>query len=98
MSDGLRVDHAALEAAAQDLRVTVAAIGDRLHRLHQELAPLRADWTGQAQEAYLAAQGTWDAALEEMRLLLEQTSHAVQRSNEDYRAADLRGAAAFGAG
>ena len=46
--DGLRVDHAGLDAAADDLRRTVNDIDGRLNRLEQELAPLRSDWTGTA--------------------------------------------------
>lgn len=94
--DGILVDHAALDAAAADLSRAVAAIDERLGRLDQELAPLRSDWTGQAQEAYLQARATWDTAIAEMRTLLDQTARAVLQSNEEYRAADRRGAAAFG--
>jgi early secretory antigenic target protein ESAT-6 len=93
--DGLRVDHSGLELAAQDMAATVRAIGDRLHRLDQELAPLRHDWSGQAQQAYLTAAAAWNAAMDEMRTLLDATGRAVLLSDSDYRAADQRGAAAF---
>lgn len=92
---GLRVHHAGLQAAADDLRQAVARIDERLDRLEGELAPLRSDWSGQAQQAYLAARATWDTALSEMRDLLEQTGRSVQQADADYRAADLRGAAGF---
>jgi early secretory antigenic target protein ESAT-6 len=94
--DGIRIDHAALEATAQDLAATVRRIDDRLDRLDAELAPLRSDWTGAAQEAYRVAKTRWDAAIREMRDLLQQTSNAVAQSNAAYREADRRGAAAFG--
>ena len=93
--DGLRVDHSGLDAAAQDLRRTVNDIDDRLNRLEQELAPLRSDWTGNAQQAYLAAKARWDGAIQEMRDLLDETGRAVLQSNAEYRAADQRGAASF---
>lgn len=94
-TDGLHVNHAGLEAAAADLRSSVARIDDRLSRLDQELAPLRADWVGEAQTAYRAAKASWDSALQEMRGLLDQTSRAVTESNAEYLAADRRGAVAF---
>lgn len=94
--EGLRVDHAGLDTAAADLFATVREIDDRLHRLEGELAPLRSDWVGNAQLAYATAKARWDAAITEMNELLGQTSRAVQHSNEEYRAADGRGAAAFG--
>lgn len=95
--DGLRVNHAGLDLAAQDLGAAVKEIDDRMNRLEDELAPLRGDWTGQAQTAYHAAKARWDAAIHEMRDLLDQTSQLVRQSNADYQAADRRGAAAFDA-
>jgi WXG100 family type VII secretion target len=74
----------------------VREIDDRLNRLESELAPLRSDWVGNAQQAYATAKARWDAAILEMNHLLDHTSRAVQRSNEEYRAADGRGAASFG--
>jgi len=94
--DGLRVDHAGLQGTADDLRAGVLALRARLDRLEGELAPLRSEWSGQAQQAYQVAKSRWDAALEGMVLLLDDTSRAVQQADADYRAADLRGAAAFG--
>ena len=94
--DGLRVNHAGLELAAQDLAHAVQQIDERLGQLEAELSPLRSDWTGHAQQAYVVAKATWDKAMEKMRILLQDTSVAVLRSNAEYQAADARGAAAFG--
>ncbi len=94
--DGLRVNHAALDGAADDLGRAVKQIDDRLNRLESELAPLRSDWTGQAQQAYIVAKAKWDGAMQEMRNLLQETSVGVTQSNADYRSADQRGAASFG--
>lgn len=93
--DGLRVNHAGLDTAAEDMYRTVKDIDDRLNRLEQELAPLRSDWTGSAQQAYLSAKARWDRSILEMRDLLAETGRAVQESNAEYQAADRRGAAAF---
>ena len=93
--DGLRVNHAGLDTAAEDMYRTVKEIDDRLNRLEQELAPLRSDWTGNAQQAYTTAKAKWDGAIQEMRNLLDETSKTVIQSNAEYRAADQRGAASF---
>lgn len=93
--DGLRVNHGGLDLAAQDLHRAVQQIDERLDRLEGELSPLRSDWTGRAQEAYERAKRTWDGAIQEMVHLLADTGRTVAASNEDYRAADQRGAAAF---
>lgn len=94
--DGLRVNHAGLDTAAQDLYTAVKEIDDRMNRLESELAPLKSDWTGNAQASYHAAKAKWDTAIQEMRNLLDQTSQTVMQSNAEYKAADQRGAAAFG--
>lgn len=93
--DGLRVNHAGLDRAAEDLYAAVTKIDDRMNRLESELSPLRSDWSGQAQQAYTTAKAKWDWALQEMRDLLDQTSKTVHQSNAEYRAADMRGAGSF---
>ncbi|MBF4163545.1 WXG100 family type VII secretion target [Nocardioides acrostichi] len=95
-ASGIRVNHAGLQAGAQDLTTAVRAIEGRLARLDGELAPLRAQWAGSAQEAYQRAKAQWDQAIAEMKGLLARTSAAVAQADQDYRAADARGAALFG--
>lgn len=94
--DGLRVNHAGLDGAADDLMRIVNRIDARMNELEQELAPLRSSWIGDAQEAYAVAKARWDGALTEMRDLLLSTSRQVTLSNSEYRAADARGARSFG--
>jgi 6 kDa early secretory antigenic target len=93
--DGLRVNHAGLDRAAEDLYAAVKKIDERMDRLENELAPLRSDWSGEAQEAYRRAKHKWDWALKEMRDLLDETGKTVYQSNSEYRAADMRGAQSF---
>jgi WXG100 family type VII secretion target len=95
MSNNLRVVHGGLDAVGHDLARAVAQVDERLERLTAELAPLRSDWTGDAQQAYHHAKTVWDQAMTEMRDLLAQTQAAVIQADADYRAADARGAAAF---
>jgi 6 kDa early secretory antigenic target len=93
--DGIRVNHAALDQAAQDMYQTVKDIDDRMNRLESELAPLKSDWHGNAQNAYTTAKAKWDWAIQEMRDLLDESHQTVYQSNAEYQAADKRGAAAF---
>jgi 6 kDa early secretory antigenic target len=94
--DGLRVDHAGLDRAADDLMSVVNRIDARLQTLEHELRPLRTSWVGEAQQAYTVAQARWDTAVREMRDLLRATAQQVMAANDAYRAADARGARAFG--
>lgn len=93
--DGLRVQHTGLDQAAQDMRAKVKEIDDRLDRLESELADLRASWAGHQRESYEAAKARWDWAIEQMKVLLDETSRTVHHSNAEYAAADTRGARTF---
>jgi early secretory antigenic target protein ESAT-6 len=93
--DALKVNHDGLDQTADDLMGIVTRIDVRMQLLDRELAPLRADWIGDAQEAYARAKQRWDGAIDEMRDLLHATSRQVSSSNADYRAADARGARSF---
>ena len=94
--DGLEVDHGGLDLVADDLRRIVDRIDARMDQLDHELAPLRSDWLGEAQQAYVAAKARWDGAIHEMRDLLRSTALQVAAANDEYRAADARGARSFG--
>ncbi len=94
--DGIRVNHAALDQAAGDMRQKVKEIDDRLDRLERELEPLKSDWAGHAQTSYQTAKAKWNTAIAEMRDLLTEAHLSVNQSNADYAAADRRGASTFG--
>lgn len=93
--DGIKVVHASLEQAAADMQNTVKQIDDRMSRLEGDLNPLKSDWAGGAQVQYQAAKQKWDTAINDMRELLNETHISVSQSNQDYMAADKRGAASF---
>jgi early secretory antigenic target protein ESAT-6 len=90
------VDHGCLEAAAADLSSAVRAIDERLGRLDGDLRPLHADWTGEAQWAYVVAQATWTRAMGDLRGILAQAAVDVADANSSYLDADRRGARGFG--
>lgn len=93
--DGLRVEHSALDGAAQDMYNTVKQMDARLDQLEADLKPLQSQWAGSQQEAYTQAKAAWDWAMQEMKDLLDESHKTVSTSNADYMAADNRGAARF---
>ncbi|NYI99407.1 WXG100 family type VII secretion target [Nocardioides thalensis] len=93
--DGIRVNHEALDQAARDMYQTVKDIDDRMNRLESELNPLKSQWLGNQPQAYNTAKAKWDWAIREMRDLLDDSQRTVYQSNDEYRAADHRGAARF---
>ena len=94
--DGIRVRHATLARASDDLGATARTIQGRLDALAHDLAPLSHQWSGEAQRSYQHARAQWDAAMAEMVELLAQVSTVVAESNLAYRAVDQRGASRFG--
>ena len=92
----LLVSQAALAQTADDLGATIAAMAARLAQLDQELAPLRSEWIGNAQEAYAVAKVRWDTEIERLSSALSSARLAVMQSAAAYAEADRRGAAMFG--
>lgn len=95
MTDGIRVNHAALQQAAGDMAQASKDIDNRLEALESELNPLRNDWSGQAQATYVAAKAKWDQQIRELNSILAQASGSVTTSQQEYDQADRRGANAF---
>ena len=93
--DGIKVEHGKLDTGAADVIAAAKDIENRLNALEDELKPLASDWTGAAKEAYREAKATWDKAIADMIVLLEQASANVDTSNTEYKAADTRGANRF---
>ena len=93
--DGIKVEHGRLDAGSADVMTAAKDIQTRLDNLEDELKPLASDWTGAAKEAYREAKATWDKAIADMIVLLQQASSNVDTSNQEYKAADARGAGRF---
>ena len=89
--DGLLVNHAGLNEVTDQLYKMVKDIDDRMNNLERDLAPLQAEWAGNAQAAYNQAKLKWDTAIAEMMQLLGDVGNTVGQSNVDYHAADMRG-------
>ena len=93
--DGIKVEHGKLDQGSADVIAAARDIEARLNTLEDELKPLASDWTGAAKEAYADAKATWDKAIADMITLLNQAGTNVDTSNQEYKAADVRGANRF---
>lgn len=93
--DGIKVDHGKLDTGSGDVIAAAKDIEGRLNILEDELKNLQEDWTGAAREAYREAKATWDKAITDMIILLNQAGQNVDTSNQEYKAADARGAGRF---
>lgn len=93
--DGINVQHGKLSEGSANVIAGAKDIQSRLDQLEDDLKPLASDWTGAAKEAYREAKATWDKAIADMIILLQQAGQNVETSNEEYKAADSRGANRF---
>lgn len=91
----LKVGHAGLDLASQDLGTASQNLDALRQDLNAELDKLKPNWTGAAQDAYTPARAQWDGAVDDMIVLLRDLSAAVKTSNENYLAADLQGSRLF---
>ena len=96
MSHGiLKVGFGQLDTAAADLQQAAARIDGRLDQLEARLEVLRADWSGQASEAYQVCRRQWETAMNDMQGLLADLGRAVSASNDAYRATERANAGMF---
>ncbi|WP_028050050.1 WXG100 family type VII secretion target [Cellulomonas sp. URHD0024] len=92
MSD-LKVNFGGLATAAADIQSGATQIEARLADMDQSLAPLRANWSGEAAASYEAARAKWTAAISDMKALLADVGRAVSSSGEDYQSTERSNAA-----
>lgn len=92
----LKVNFGGLDTAAADIMGSANQIEGRLDTLESELAPLRADWTGEAAESYQAAKAKWDSGMADMKQLLADIGNAVTQSNSDYKSTESANASRWG--
>lgn len=84
----MNIDFGALDTTAGDITGAASGIQGRLDQLDSDLAPLRADWTGSASDAYQTAKAQWTAAMTDIHALLAQVPGMVSQSNSDYQTAE----------
>jgi early secretory antigenic target protein ESAT-6 len=80
----LYVDHAKLEAAAQDLARRQQALQQLLTSLEDGLGPMIASWEGSAQSMYVEKKAAWDAAAADLAALLGSISRLTEQAHQGY--------------
>jgi len=78
------VDHAKVEAAAQDFARRADALKALLGSLDDGLAPMIASWEGSAQSMYLEKKAAWDAAAADLTALLASISTLTGEVHQAY--------------
>jgi 6 kDa early secretory antigenic target len=81
--------------ASQQVNQTYNNINTKLNDLHQILAPIVADWTGSAAEAYQVKQRQWDQAQQDMNAVLQQIGAVLEAAHDAYSQTERRNAQAW---
>lgn len=66
-----------------DIALVTANMNNSLGDLKQYLAPMVADWTGEAAEAYQVQQRQWDEAAAGLNQVLDSIGRAVGAGNDN---------------
>jgi early secretory antigenic target protein ESAT-6 len=84
----IKVTFAEIQQASQDVTNAANTVGGHLDTLKSKIAPIVADWTGDAAEAYQNAQRNWDAAAKDFKETLEAIGVAVRQAGDGYEGAE----------
>lgn len=88
--NGYKMNFGAVDAAGSDLVRGAGNIETKLNDMDTALKPLQADWTGEASAAYAQAKAKWNAALTEMKVLLNDIGRQVSQDSSEGQANENR--------
>ena len=88
MSSQIKVTFAEIQQAASDITSASNTIDQHLDALKNKIAPIVADWTGDASTAYQDAQRRWDQAAKDFNETLQAIGVAVRQAGEGYEGAE----------
>jgi 6 kDa early secretory antigenic target len=79
------VTFGAINEAAMDTDSVAAQIAQQLSDLKAYLAPLIANWSGDASTEYQALQAKWDAGANDLNQVLRQMAQALRTAGDNYQ-------------
>lgn len=89
MSDStIKVTFAEIQQAASDITNGANTVEQHLSDLKSKIAPIVADWTGDASQAYQEAQQRWDAAAKDFQETMQAIGVAVRQAGSGYEDAE----------
>jgi WXG100 family type VII secretion target len=77
-----------MASAEQDFLAIFGALTSTLDELQRQMQSSLSMWTGDAQTAYHAAKGQWDAAAAHMGSVLNQLGVVIGTANTNYQATE----------
>ncbi|MEU8889011.1 WXG100 family type VII secretion target [Streptomyces sp. NPDC048442] len=89
------VTYAALDDAARTIKAQANRLDESLEAIKAKIASVSPLWSGEAREAYNAAQADWDREAKSIHTSLLQISRAVKDAAPAYQAGDRKAAQGF---
>lgn len=88
MSSEIKVTFAEIQQASSDITNSANTVEQHLNDLKNKIAPIVADWTGDASTAYQDAQNRWNQAAADFHQTLQAIGVAVRQAAEGYEGAE----------
>lgn len=95
MSDRIGYNHAQIAALTGDVLGSAQSLQSRLDDLKAYIAPLVAEWQGEAAQQYGQHQAEWNRAADSLQNMLRAVASAAGRGNDAMQAADRAAAGAW---
>ncbi|AWH96134.1 WXG100 family type VII secretion target [Dietzia psychralcaliphila] len=95
-SGQITYNHGPIESLVGQVGSASTALRTTLDDLRAYLAPLVAEWEGDAAVAYQAHQNDWDQAAAALQAMLAEISRAASQGNQGMADADRRAAQGWG--
>ncbi|KQZ75946.1 WXG100 family type VII secretion target [Nocardioides sp. Root151] len=95
MGENIAVGYEALDGAAAYIKNRAIDIEEKLDAMERRMLGRADQWTGDASLAFNEARTAWDAAMNDMKEVLQDVGLTVGLSNAEYQAAEARNARRF---
>lgn len=95
MGQDLQVGFEDLDSAAATIKARAVDIEDKLDAMEKRMLNRKPNWTGAASDAFDEARIGWEAAMSDMKEVLNDIGVTVSLSNADYQAAESANASRF---
>jgi 6 kDa early secretory antigenic target len=95
MSDYVKAVFGTLAEGEAEFMSAYNGLVSTVNDLDAQLRSNLATWDGQAREAYYTAKATWDRAIADMSLVIQNLSQVIGTANANYQATEQANASMF---
>lgn len=93
--DGFKAHYGKIDAGGLDLSEVARQLQSILDTMDQDLQPLRAGWSGEAQQSYLRAKEQWSQGMNGLKQVLAEIAALLPEVSGHINRVDVRNAGLF---